>query len=398
MNFPDSKEINLVRCLKCGKILKCSRYDTAALLEHIRNDHPEVDIIDTDTKQKRTTVTKSTKSSPKQYRESQVNRSTGYSEPEDEIKKCECSEEDCDCEAEQYQPYNRQHNVSYENTEDEERGPKRPQYLKDVDMTHYSITSEILDKYPEIKECEYCPYNPNAQVIYTRRYKVNTPSTVNTDVLQRPFQRNLYCTSIEKWCPANGSIHCPKCGCNKRPLIKTRAQRFSHNECAACCLLSCWPFCFLPWLLPSQSQECLYCANCKTFLGLYDRNTNCIQPNRLYITVDQQAKDVEKDLTKDNKLLANESSPAQSSAGDSAKSKHLPSIVIDGKELPPDMVAKIQKFKRYGSMAGIDLDALTNPSDSAKSTKRDGPFKENQDAAPAPSGDKANRQSVIDNV
>lgn len=34
--------VHFVRCLKCGKILKCSRFDTAALLRHIETDHPEL--------------------------------------------------------------------------------------------------------------------------------------------------------------------------------------------------------------------------------------------------------------------------------------------------------------------------------------------------------------------
>ncbi|XP_023305621.2 uncharacterized protein LOC111687413 [Lucilia cuprina] len=388
MSSPDSKEINLVRCLKCGKILKCSRYDTAALLEHIRTDHPEVDVVDTDTKRKRSYLEETTK----RNQNSPVNRYKGQTEPDNEIKQCcECSDEDCN--VDKCQPYNADQNVSYVNTEDEEREKQWPRPF----VTHYAVTSEILEKYPEIKECEYCPRNPNAEVVYTRRYRLNTPSTVNEQVLQQPFQRNLYCTSIEKWCPADGTIYCPKCGCNKRPLIKTKAQRFSNNECAACCLLSCWPFCFLPWLLQGPSQDYLHCANCKTFLGLYDRNTNCVQPNRLYITVDPNDQCFVKDDNsvaneKAEKLLDNESPPPSSAGDDSANVKRLPSIVVDGKELSPDVVARLQKFKKYGSLAGIDLDALTNPSDSPNSTKRNGSYRQNQKA---PSNDKANRKTVV---
>lgn len=126
MSSPDSKEINLVRCLKCGKILKCSRYDTAALLEHIRNDHPEVDIVDTDTKQKRTHERQSRKLSPKSKLNLGRNKSLNYSRDNDEIEKCQCSEEECVCESYRKDP-----------TEN------KPQLVKDMDMTHYSITSEI---------------------------------------------------------------------------------------------------------------------------------------------------------------------------------------------------------------------------------------------------------------
>lgn len=46
MNYPQRTDTHYVRCLKCKKILKCSRYDTSTLLEHIRTDHPEIEIID----------------------------------------------------------------------------------------------------------------------------------------------------------------------------------------------------------------------------------------------------------------------------------------------------------------------------------------------------------------
>lgn len=244
-----------------------------------------------------------------------------------------------------------------------------------------------MEKYPEIKESEYYPRNPNAQVLYTRRYRVNTPSSVSMGALKQPFQHNLYRTSIEKWRPSNGTIYCPKCGCNKRPLIKTRVGRFTYGKCSTCCLLSCWPFCFVPWLFPMRNQEYLYCVNCKTFLGLYDQNLNCIKPNSLYLSTDQGDQAEVKTKRNQNYIKDNQVSeivtPPQSSAGESVKSKRLPSIVVDGKELPPDTVAKLQKYKKYGSMVGIDLDALTNPPDSPNSTKRSENERENKHAAPS---------------
>ena len=45
-SLPTPNQTHFVRCLKCNKILKCSRYDTTALLNHIRTDHPEIEIVD----------------------------------------------------------------------------------------------------------------------------------------------------------------------------------------------------------------------------------------------------------------------------------------------------------------------------------------------------------------
>lgn len=98
-------------------------------------------------------------------------------------------------------------------------------------------------------------------------------------------KRHLYRTSMEKWRPANGTIYCPQCGVNKRPLLKSRAERYSENQCGAACILSCWPFCFLPFLVPGDNQEYLHCSNCRCFLGLYDRNNNCIKPNKEYLEI-----------------------------------------------------------------------------------------------------------------
>lgn len=232
-----------------------------------------------------------------------------------------------------------------------------------------------MAKYPEIKECEYAPHNPNAQVAYTRRYKLSSSSPMSASVLQQPFQYTLYRTSIEKWCPANGSIYCPKCGSNKRPLIKTKADRFTRNDCGACCLLSCWPFCFIPWILPGQNQEYLYCANCKTFLGLYDRQRNCLKPNRLYFASNrneyrkkrEQAVKIAANQTETKQLLENESPPSQSfAATNRAKSGHLTSIIVNGKELPPETVARLEKYKSYGSLVGIDFKALMADTDPIK--------------------------------
>lgn len=51
---PKSNQTHFVRCLKCNKILKCSRYDTSTLLNHIKTDHPEIEIVDSEESKKAT--------------------------------------------------------------------------------------------------------------------------------------------------------------------------------------------------------------------------------------------------------------------------------------------------------------------------------------------------------
>lgn len=159
-------------------------------------------------------------------------------------------------------------------------GNRKIIYPIDIDTNypifHFSVSKVLSD----IKICNACE-DDDAKVIYTRRYQVNNSSS--PELPQSPHRRKLYRTSIEKWRPAKGSIYCPKCGVRKPPLIRTRAERYSTNECGAACILGCWPFCFLPCLFPGDNKEYLHCANCKNFLGLYDREFNCVKPNREFV-------------------------------------------------------------------------------------------------------------------
>uniref|UniRef100_A0A1B0FQC6 LITAF domain-containing protein n=1 Tax=Glossina morsitans morsitans TaxID=37546 RepID=A0A1B0FQC6_GLOMM len=307
--------IHYVRCLKCRKILKCSRFDTAVLLDHIRTDHPEIEIVGKGSEPKATSQRPSLRPS---HRDTTVSDSF----------------------------------------------LSRNGGAPDIEMTHYSIKSEQLDSLPEIKQCTH-DNNSETKVIYTRRYKINTPpaTTLNTHSLRTPAKRNLYRTSIEKWRPANGSIYCPKCGCNKRPLIKTRTERFTYNTCGACCLLGCWPFCFLPCLFPGQNVEYLHCANCKTFLGLYDRDCNCIKPNREY--VENKSNSQENDIDETSPAKQETHTYSKNSGGAEVETmpttedkQHLPSVVIDGKPVPPETLVKLQKLRKYSKIAGIDIDEL----------------------------------------
>lgn len=127
-----------------------------------------------------------------------------------------------------------------------------------------------MEKLWEIKEKEFQRLNTKKQ-------------EASRELLCSPKRRFKYCNSLEKWMPGTGHIYCPKCGVSKKPLIDHRAERFINNECGTCCLLSCWPFCFIPWVIPGKNVEYLYCANCKNSLGIYNPTTNCVKPNYLYV-------------------------------------------------------------------------------------------------------------------
>lgn len=104
--------------------------------------------------------------------------------------------------------------------------------------------------------------------------------TDSKDISRRQFYRS----SIERWTPTDGCIYCPSCCSSHRPIIRSSAQFYASTGCSAACVANCWPFCFLPCLTSTDNREYLHCSNCKAFLGIYDRENNCIRPNREFIS------------------------------------------------------------------------------------------------------------------
>lgn len=44
----------------------------------------------------------------------------------------------------------------------------------------------------------------------------------------------------------------------------------SHNPAGAACIMTCWPFCFFPFLFPAPTQEHVHCSLCGYYFGMYD--------------------------------------------------------------------------------------------------------------------------------
>lgn len=137
----DSGEVHFVRCLKCQKILKCSRYDTAALLQHIRSDHPEVEIVDSDSKIVKRKVDKSTEisnrnRSPKSPNEQEAGDEEARRPPEKSETIIDV-QEDKDFEA---VPRSVKR-INFESNQ--EKAESAPIYVPEEDLTHLSMRSEL---------------------------------------------------------------------------------------------------------------------------------------------------------------------------------------------------------------------------------------------------------------
>ncbi|XP_067634293.1 uncharacterized protein [Eurosta solidaginis] len=311
MDSPKTVKTHYVRCLKCSKILECSRYDTNALLDHIRTDHRDIEIVDIDeddfnsyksnkgnTGYRGTNGYKSSDDSKSTIQTNGYTGINGYKSANTmQYKKFPTMREAAGNIVLPRTKLNDYAEPKYKETREKFIDPTAIRSkLEDCEESKQNSASSrerLFIRSPHIVEhrnhdddakcdCVLHPERSNDKPSVTRRCNVNT-SPSQTPRANQP-NRSLFRNSIEKWRPANGTLYCPKCGANCRPLIRTQAERSANNSCCAACILSCWPFCFLPFLVPStNNREYLHCSNCKTFLGLYDRSNNCVRPNREFV-------------------------------------------------------------------------------------------------------------------
>ncbi|KAM8711275.1 hypothetical protein ACLKA7_000418 [Drosophila subpalustris] len=213
-------EVQYLRCLKCLKTIKCSRYDTGCLVRHVQNHHPE--IIENASDKVKNLHKLAAEHGISEERLSEISKMTGMSEAE--------------------------------------MADEAERYL--AKRKHPSGSQPSKSPSPRVQESWQEP-------------KIHDSKDIN--------KRQYYRSSIERWTPTDGCIYCPACGCNRRPLLRSSSEFYSSTGCSAACVANCWPFCFLPCLNSADNREYLHCANCKSFLGIYDRENNCIRPNREFV-------------------------------------------------------------------------------------------------------------------
>ncbi|XP_053663403.1 uncharacterized protein LOC128712535 [Anopheles marshallii] len=110
----------------------------------------------------------------------------------------------------------------------------------------------------------------------------NTMPSISTRPKTRPKsallrnKKTIYKTTVAQWKPARFRVKCKQCGGRFYPTIRNATSRIS-NGFGAACMLSCWPFCFLPALFTTPTKYHLHCSNCNAYLGLYDVQRDCVQ-------------------------------------------------------------------------------------------------------------------------
>ncbi|ALC42512.1 CG12684 [Drosophila busckii] len=218
------KDTQYLRCLKCLKIIKCSRYDTSGLVRHVQMAHPE--IIDSASEKKLQNLHKlAAEHGISDERLSQISKMTGMSEVQ--------------------------------------MADEAERYLAKQQAKKGGGGSKAMPTTQQQQQKSSC-----------------APKAVDSRDLNK---RHIFRSSIERWLPTDGCIYCPNCGANRAPLLKSSAE-LGSGCCASLCIANCFPFCFLPCLSSGDNREYLYCCNCKSFLGIYDRENNCIRPNREFIS------------------------------------------------------------------------------------------------------------------
>ncbi|XP_062134109.1 uncharacterized protein LOC133844220 [Drosophila sulfurigaster albostrigata] len=210
-------DVQYLRCLKCLKTIKCSRYDTGCLVRHVQTHHPE--IIENANDKVQNLHKLAAEHGISEERLSQISKMTGISEAEM---------------ADEAERYLAKHKPPSGSQPSQKSGSQTWQEPKITD---------------------------------------------SKDINRRQYYRS----SIERWLPTDGCIYCPSCGCNRRPVLRSSSEFYSSTGCPASCVANCWPFCFLPCLTSPDNREYLHCSNCNSFLGIYDREHNCIRPNREFV-------------------------------------------------------------------------------------------------------------------
>lgn len=298
--------MNLVRCLKCEKVVNCSRYDTACLLRHIETDHPNVKL--------------------ENYRE-QI----------------------------------------------EQRRQEEEQNMNQIDFQRPDAIAETTLKNP-IKEDDPIEQNMRMRNYKKYQHKHYAPSSASSGTHRShgpTFNDSmLYRASIANWSPGSGCIYCPKCGHCKKPTIEDGAESCASHGYWSSCMLSCWPLCYLPCVKPCSRTHVLYCSECNNFLGIYDRTANCVKINPDYsMNGKMQERFRRLSAKKHTQRLLTDDQHEMELKGQTIElnaKNRLPHIVIDGKELHPDIVRRLQKYKKYGTLVGIDLEAVKD--DAAEQT------------------------------
>ncbi|XP_017038900.1 uncharacterized protein LOC108086487 [Drosophila ficusphila] len=247
-NLAKSDE-HCMRCLHCMQVVRCSRYDTSALVRHIELEHPDIFSV-ASSKIRNVHKLDSEQGSSGDC----ISKTTGPSEPKKPMD-------------EQFDPlwFDNHCSGDAQGKNDSTAGCCAAAAKKTTDPCSNAKNKTCPDPKEHPGSCLKKQSLPIS--------KVETCTCAEIKQIRKKYYR----ASVERWRAVDGLILCPACGIKSRPLIKTSAEVNSG------CWANCWPFCYFPCLMSSDKQVYLHCGQCKIFLGIYNREKNSVRPNKEFV-------------------------------------------------------------------------------------------------------------------
>ncbi|XP_023024470.2 uncharacterized protein, partial [Leptinotarsa decemlineata] len=133
----------------------------------------------------------------------------------------------------------------------------------DEELTFFSCEEDESEK---SRKCCKCPSKTKKKIIKVRNLNRLSIS-----------KRSLFKTTVETWKPGPVKVICPKCKINDRPCIRKQRNKVAYTALGAFFILTCWPLCFIPFLMPKGSTVDLFCKHCGNYLGEYNRATGSLK-------------------------------------------------------------------------------------------------------------------------
>uniref|UniRef100_A0A182NFG8 LITAF domain-containing protein n=1 Tax=Anopheles dirus TaxID=7168 RepID=A0A182NFG8_9DIPT len=209
-----------VKCVFCGLIIDCPRDDTAKLLAHLQNDHPEM-----------------------------AHYQPKATQPGASVQPAEASEND----------HSSTGSSSQGHDSETEELLQRVRIAAPTSSRHSSSSSSTSTE----EDASHAP---------AHRQRPSQGSFASERLV-------LYQTSLSSWRLGGRPICCPNCGATRMPIVRAHSNGVTWSSTVASCFLFCWPLCCLSWFLSQPTSEYLHCVRCDQLLGEHDIKAEAIVPN-----------------------------------------------------------------------------------------------------------------------
>ncbi|KAG5892930.1 hypothetical protein JTB14_006244 [Gonioctena quinquepunctata] len=152
--------------------------------------------------------------------------------------------------------------------------------------TPSALGEHLLQNHPDVELTFFsCEEDGDSKAKCCKRHskrkvhKVRKLSKMSTSIHRSvpARKKNIYKTTVETWGSGPFKVICPKCKRKARPCIRKQKNKVAHTCLGAFFMMTCWPICFLPFLLPNAGSVDFFCRHCGTYLGEYNKATGTLK-------------------------------------------------------------------------------------------------------------------------